>query len=116
MPVWGPGFKVSFDFYINSLRTGLTYYLEKVNGVYKKFNAYYNYTSIISVGIIDKDKDDYIKSGEGLPAVFISNTSLLCITFPLNGNPNKGTCGEKKVEVKTWYSLDVSSVMEGSQV
>ena len=114
MPVWGPGFKVSFDFYINSLRTGKTLYSEKINGIWKRLSAYYNYSSIFSVG--SDEKEDYFKSGEGMPAVFISNTSLLCITFPLNGNPNKGTCGDKKVEVKTWYSLDVSSVMEGSQV
>ena len=110
MPVWGPGFKVSFDFYINSLRTGQKTYWE--DGI--RMNGYYNYSSIFSVG--SDDKDDYIKSGEGLPAMFIGNTSLLCITFPLNGNPNKGTCGEKKVAVKTWYTLDVLSVMEGSQV
>ena len=59
---------------------------------------------------------DYAKSGEGVPAVFIGNTSLLCVTFPLNGDVHKGTCGEKKVEIKTWYTLVVSSVMEGSQV
>ena len=110
MPVWGPGFKVSFDFYINSLRSGQTFYREEG----RRINVYYNYSSIFSVG--SDDRDDYIKIGEGLPAMFISNTSLLCITFPLNGNPNKGTCGDKKVAVKTWYSLDVSSVMEGSQV
>ena len=116
MPVWGPGFKVSFDFKIEYIRTGpYDYAVSKPSGkcchwIY----SYYNYSSIFTMR--STDYDDYIKTGEGIPAVFVSNTSLLCVTFPLNGNIHKGTCGQKKVALKTWYTLDVSSVMEGSQV
>ena len=107
MPLWGPGFKVSFDFYLNSLSKGTVYYA--VIG-----ERYINYTSIFTMRTTDYT--EYFKTGEGVPAVFIGNTSLLCITFPLNGDIHKGSCGEKKVEVKTWYTLIVSSIMEGSQV
>ena len=62
------------------------------------------------------DYTEYFKTGEGVPAVFIGNTSLLCVTFPLNGDVHKGSCGEKKVEIKNWYTLVVASIMEGSQV
>ena len=117
MPVWGPGFKVSFDFNIEYIRTGEISYRTYLPGGLDgsiRIHTYYNYSSIFTMR--STDYDDYIKSGEGIPAVFVSNTSLLCVTFPLNGNIHKGTCGQKKVALKTWYSLDVSSVMEGSQV
>ena len=105
--MWGPGFKVSFDFYLNDLLDGPVYY----SGVGIR---YINYTSIFTMR--SGGASEYAKSGEGVPAVFIGNTSLLCVTFPLNGDVHKGTCGEKKVEIKTWYTMGVSSVMEGSQV
>ena len=107
MPVWGPGFKVSFDFYLNSVSSGI--WRSVTYG-----ERYINYTSIFTIRTTDYS--EYFKTGEGVPAVFIGNTSLLCVTFPLNGDIHKGSCGEKKVEVKTWYTLMVSSVMEGSQV
>ena len=114
MPVWGPGFKVSFDFNIEYIRTGpYDYSVGTPTGPFR-INTFYNYSSVFTMR--STDYDDYIKSGEGIPAVFVSNTSLLCVTFPLNGNIHKGTCGQKKVALKTWYTLDVSSVMEGSQV
>ena len=117
MPVWGPGFKVSFDFKINYIRTGQTSYRTYLPGGLSgtiRISTYYNYSSVFTMR--STDYDDYIKTGEGIPAVFVSNTSLLCVTFPLNGNIHKGTCGQKKVALKTWYTLDVSSVMDGSQV
>ena len=117
MPVWGPGFKVSFDFNIEYIRTGEISYRTYLPGGLDgsiRIHTYYNYSSVFTMR--STDYDDYIKSGEGIPAVFVSNTSLLCVTFPLNGNIHKGTCGQKKVALKSWYTLDVSSVMEGSQV
>ena len=110
MPIWGPGFKVSFDFKIEKIPTGpKSYWSGSI-----RINTFYNYSSVFTMR--STDDDEYFKSGEGVPAVFVSNTSLLCVTFPLNGNIHKGTCGQKKVALKTWYTLDVSSVMEGSQV
>ena len=107
VPVWGPGFKVSFDFYLNSLSSGI--WRSVTYG-----ERYINYTSIFTMR--SAGASEYAKSGEGVPAVFIGNTSLLCVTFPLNGDTHKGTCGQKKVEIKTWYTLVVSSIMEGPQV
>lgn len=116
MPIWGPGFKVSFDFKINYIRTGLHRYTSNLpDGPGSiTMETFYNYSSIFSMR--SSVYEDYFKSGEGVPAVFVSNTSLLCVTFPLNGNIHKGTCGQKKVALKSWYTLEVSSVMEGSQV
>ena len=61
--------------------------------------------------------EDHSKSGDGVPALFVSNTGYICITFPLEGKSlSSGSCDERTVPLKTWSNLVVASIMEGSQV
>ena len=105
MPIWGPGFEVSLDFYLTEIKT---------NGICCKGCRSRAYSSIFLMR--STVFADYFITGDGVPGVYLNPTGLLCVTFPLNGQLHQGTCGQKTVEIKTWYTLVISSVMEGSQV
>lgn len=62
-----------------------------------------------------RDKE-YGISGDGIPALYIDNTGILCLYFPMNDYLNMASCSTRKVEIKTWNNLVISSVMENLQV
>ncbi len=62
-----------------------------------------------------RDKD-HNNGGDGIPAFYLSDTGILCVTFPLNNKLNYFHCEDEKLSIKKWHNLVFSSVMESSQV
>ena len=109
LPVWGPGYEISFEFKLNSEGTV----------------DYYKYQALFVVA-----KEGTGGPGDGQPGIY-HNTGRICIWFRLNGN-NGGVSGtgdtlglwyfpygagmDWKVELQKWHHVSVSSVMENGKV
>ena len=113
LPVWGPGYEISFEFQLKS--GGNT--------------DYYGYQALFAV--TDKGSGG---PGEGQPGIY-HNNGRMTIWFRLNGN-NGGVNGagdtlglwympyqnwgdnamDWKVEMKKWHHVSVSSIMENGKV
>ena len=110
LPVWGPGYEISFEFYLNS--AGST-----------DHNGYQTLLAVTSKGSGGP--------GDGQPGIY-HNDGRMTIWFRLNGN-NRGkpyglgdTVGlwyfpygngmDWKVELEKWHHVSVSSIMESGKV
>ena len=106
LPVWGPGYEVSFEFYLNSAGGGGYQYLFGV------------------VGNADHTANDV---AYGQPIIFYRNGKLP-IWFALNGNAYGEAAGDTldiwrfpyggsvTIDVNKWHQVTVASVKEDGKV
>ena len=103
MPVWGPGFEVSLDFYIHSLVQGNS------NGFSWVFAMRWIVPIILNVKMVNIDTIFLISNEDtiwGIPGVWLHASGYLNIVLPI------GQFSSDFIQIKKWHKLIISSVQE----
>ena len=111
MPVWGPGFEVSLDFYIHSLLQGNS------NGFSWVFAMRCSIPIILDDKLVNIDTIFLISNEDpdwgkwGIPGVWMHASGYLNIMLP-----NIGQFSSDFIQIKRWHKLIISSLQEDSTV